>query len=128
MFEIEPSKMDKIDELFDLLSKFGDIYFKNKRIYLFAGDTKRLVIQKRVAKLLGVGEFILRDIAPNKYDDYPPSLAEWMKNKSYIFEVAKLEKEKQAEIKEFKEFMEKFIAEDAKKDGDVNGTTEKDSG
>ena len=105
MFEIQVSDKSMLDDAVDILSKFGDFYYKNGVIYLFIGEYKPSKIIKQLTKLLGAGNFIVRSISPKNYDSYPQNLSDWMKNKSYDFEVAKIEKERQEDFLQFKESM-----------------------
>jgi len=128
MFEISFSSLSdlEMDKVFGVLTKYGDIYLKNKCIYLFAGDIKKPVISKSMSRAVGAGNFMIKEIHPSNYSDYDGYLSDWMKSKSYNFEMSKIMAEKAEEFKRYSEAILKLKEEQAQKEkggGDAIGET-----
>jgi hypothetical protein len=109
------------------LSKYGDIYFKDKSIYLYAGNTSKATIIRQILKVCETGSFIIETVLPDRYDEYPLALSNWMKQKAYTFEISKIEKKNQKELVEYSDFLDRlkdFLDKNkTNKDGDDSGAT-----
>jgi hypothetical protein len=118
---------DVVEKLFDVLSKYGDIYFKDKSIYLYAGNTSKATIIRQILKVCETGSFIIETVLPDRYDEYPLALSNWMKQKAYTFEISKIEKKNQKELVEYSDFLDRlkdFLDKNkTNKDGDDSGAT-----
>lgn len=126
IYEIFLTDLNKVDEVFDMMSKYGDLYFKNGRVYIFSVDCQKAAINRLLLRRIGSGNFMLKPVSQDLYDSYPRSLSDWMKTKSYEFEVAKILKQKEEEFKEYKEaiiFLKNKLEEQEKNGGVENAET-----
>lgn len=123
MFEINISKFENIEKLLEFLSGRGSLYFKGTTIFVAAFDIDIEMFAKHIGKILGVGNFMIKNVDVDSYGLYPQTIFDWMKKQHYEYDVLKLEKEKQAELNEYMNLLERFegFLESNGKESDTDG-------
>ena len=111
IFKIKSDKfIDNLDEIINKSKKYFDIFYCDKTLFLgIKKYTQKKNCKKIIKRILyPINNYSIVEINENNLILENPEIKEWCKNKFIELETQQLEDEKQAEIKEYYDFLDIF--------------------